>query len=165
MWSSDVDVVVVPASACGSPAVLALMGLGPAGAASPSLGRSGSGPRPLLVAVEGNETVMDVTPERLGLPEGSYVRVRGYAEALGVMAAHKAGVSHHALGRGGPVERQMRRMGGRDGEAVAAGQALAKPQGGEAAKANGKLQLGALPLAVPASHGPSAVPQREEQWV
>jgi hypothetical protein len=55
--------------------------------------------QPLLIAVEENETVLDDTPEKLQL--NNVLRVANYWEALGVIAAHKAGVNPHALRRNG----------------------------------------------------------------
>lgn len=72
---TDVDSVIVPASACGGPGVLHL---------------ASREPPPLLIAVEENTTVMQAFPEQLGI---SAVRARSYLEALGMIAAHRAGVS------------------------------------------------------------------------
>jgi hypothetical protein len=51
--------------------------------------------------VEENTTEMKATPERLFAPrlweEGRIVRVRSYLEAMGFLAAHKAGLNPGAL--------------------------------------------------------------------
>eukprot|EP00271_Cylindrocystis_brebissonii_P020812 TRINITY_DN7091_c0_g1_i1.p1 TRINITY_DN7091_c0_g1~~TRINITY_DN7091_c0_g1_i1.p1 ORF type:complete len:107 (-),score=2.59 TRINITY_DN7091_c0_g1_i1:131-451(-) len=78
-------------SACGGPAVLALAQM--------------CGRKPLLIAVEENETVLDQTPERLLLPA---LHVKNYWEALGVIAAHRAGVDPWALRKNGVAQIQRR---------------------------------------------------------
>jgi hypothetical protein len=78
LWADQVNAVVVPATACGGPGVLALA----------------RQPRTTLIAVEDNTTALTVTPESLGLPAR---RVRSYLEALGVLVAQKAGISPAAL--------------------------------------------------------------------
>jgi hypothetical protein len=76
---SDLDVVVVPLNAWGSPALLQLAAL----------------PRPpLFIAVAENQTVMRVHPHDLGIPA---VEVRSYLEAIGLIVAHRAGVSLQAV--------------------------------------------------------------------
>lgn len=70
VWADDVDCVVVPANACGGEGTLALC--------------RKSGRKPLLIAVEENETVLDDTPEKMGLV--NVVRVANYWEAIGVIA-------------------------------------------------------------------------------
>ncbi|CAI5943742.1 unnamed protein product [Closterium sp. NIES-65] len=52
--------------------------------------------QPLFIAVEENTTVMDDPPSKFAIPA---VVVGNYWEALGVMAAHKAGVSPWSLRR------------------------------------------------------------------
>lgn len=71
----QVDSVIAPATAFGGPGLLHLA--------------SRSKP-PLFVAVRENTTVMQVHPRQLGIP---YVEVSSYLEAIGVIVAHKAGVS------------------------------------------------------------------------
>ena len=83
MWAEDVDCVVVPASACGGPAVQGLS--------------KRSGKPPLIIAVAENETVLDGYPEKAGVQA---LLVANYWEALGVVAAHKAGLNPWALRRG-----------------------------------------------------------------
>ncbi|BBN08740.1 hypothetical protein MPTK1_4g14060 [Marchantia polymorpha subsp. ruderalis] len=86
LWTADVDSVVVPVNACGGDGTLAF---------ARKVGR-----KPLIIAVEENETVLNDTPESLGIEA---VRVANYWEALGVMAAHKAGVHPKSLRRDGVV--------------------------------------------------------------
>ncbi len=76
LWADQVDAIVVPASACGGSALL-------------SLGR-----RALAIAVDANPTALAVSPESLGIPA---VRVASYLEAVGLLAAHRAGVHPQAL--------------------------------------------------------------------
>ena len=78
IWASDVDAVVVPASACGGSALL-------------SFSRQS---RTQIIAVEENQTSMQVSPEDLGIQA---IRVNSYLEALGVLVAHRAGISAEAL--------------------------------------------------------------------
>lgn len=78
IWASDVDAVVVPASACGGSALL-------------SFSRQS---RTRIIAVEENQTSMQVSPEDLGIQA---IRVNSYLEALGVLVAHRAGISAEAL--------------------------------------------------------------------
>ncbi|KAL3677072.1 hypothetical protein R1sor_027020 [Riccia sorocarpa] len=80
----DVDCVVVPVNACGGDGTL-------------SFARR-TGGKPLIIAVEENETVLQDTPEKVGIDA---LRVANYWEALGVMAAHNAGVNPKALRRDG----------------------------------------------------------------
>ncbi|MEO0986389.1 MAG: DUF3326 domain-containing protein [Cyanobacteria bacterium J06639_14] len=77
LWRHQVDAVIAPATAFGGSGVLSLCGS-----------------RAQLIAVEDNHTTLSVTPESLSVKA---VRVRSYLEAIGVMAAHKAGISAHAL--------------------------------------------------------------------
>ncbi|KAI5070522.1 hypothetical protein GOP47_0014865 [Adiantum capillus-veneris] len=83
LWAHDVDSVVVPISACGGVGTVAF---------------SQRKHTPLVIAVEENETVLDDTPEKLQI---SAVRAANYWEALGIMAAHKAGVDPQSLRRFG----------------------------------------------------------------
>lgn len=75
--ASQVRAVVAPASACGGSAVL-------------SLGAAGA----TLVAVDENETALDVPPEPLGL---KMIRVRSYLEALGVLVSDRTGIDPRRL--------------------------------------------------------------------
>lgn len=72
LWVDQVDAVVIPAGACGGSAVLSL-----------------SQTRALVVAVDANLTHLQVTPEALGIRA---TRVGNYLEAIGLLAAHKAGL-------------------------------------------------------------------------
>jgi len=80
IWADQVDAVVIPATACGGSAIM-------------HLGNSRVG-RPLIIAVRENYTTMQVPPERLGIAS---VRVNSYLEAVGMIAAHRAGVNPAAL--------------------------------------------------------------------
>ncbi|MEL6160526.1 MAG: DUF3326 domain-containing protein [Cyanobacteria bacterium J06554_11] len=73
----DVDVVIVPATAFGGGAVM-------------SLAQSAT----QVIAVRENTTTMAVTPTDLGI---SAIAVDTYLEAIGMVAAHKAGVAYSAL--------------------------------------------------------------------
>ncbi|MFE1745119.1 DUF3326 domain-containing protein [Coleofasciculus sp. H7-2] len=77
VWADRVDAVVVPATACGGSAILSL-----------------SQTRSQIIAVEENKTQMQVPPEQLGIKA---LRVNSYLEALGVLVAHRAGISPGAL--------------------------------------------------------------------
>ncbi|KAL9265339.1 putative lipoprotein [Drosera capensis] len=80
--ASDVDSVILPTDACGGKGALAFA-------------RSKSN-KPLIITVEENETVLDDTPDKLGIEA---VKVSNYWEAIGVIAAHKAGIDPNALRR------------------------------------------------------------------
>lgn len=71
---ADVNVVIAPATAFGSPGILYL---------------AHQTPQPLFIAVEENTTVMQVQPKDLGI---SALQARSYLEAIGLVAAHRAGV-------------------------------------------------------------------------
>ncbi|MGQ4650222.1 DUF3326 domain-containing protein [Lyngbya aestuarii] len=77
IWAKEVDAVVLPATACGSSAML-------------SFSQSGAS----IIAVEENQTSMKVPPEFLGIKA---IRVHSYLEALGFLVAHHAGISADAL--------------------------------------------------------------------
>ncbi|WMV28336.1 hypothetical protein MTR67_021721 [Solanum verrucosum] len=51
---------------------------------------------PLIIAVEENQTVLNDTPDSLGIEA---VKVSNYWEAIGVIAAHKAGIDPNSLRR------------------------------------------------------------------
>lgn len=73
--TTDIDVAIAPATAFGSPALLHLA----------------SRPKPpLLIAIQENTSVMKVSPESIGIPA---VTVSSYLEAIGLVTAHKAGIS------------------------------------------------------------------------
>ena len=90
LWRDDIDAIVVPADACGGAAVLSLLDS-----------------RALVVAVEENRCALDVSAERLRV-DGRVTVVRSYAEALGVLAAHKAGVNPACLFSEMPSIRELR---------------------------------------------------------
>ncbi|MEM9536850.1 MAG: DUF3326 domain-containing protein [Cyanobacteria bacterium P01_E01_bin.45] len=73
--AGDIDVAIAPATAFGSPALLHL-------AMRPK--------PPLFIAVAENTSVMEVSPQSIGIPA---VTVSSYLEAVGLVTAHKAGVS------------------------------------------------------------------------
>ena len=77
IWAEQVDAAVVPATACGGSAILSLSHL-----------------KAQIIAVEENRTQMQVPPEPLGVKA---IRVNSYLEALGVLVAHRAGISPDAL--------------------------------------------------------------------
>ncbi|MGK7916904.1 MAG: DUF3326 domain-containing protein [Prochloraceae cyanobacterium] len=77
IWAEQVDAVVVPANACGGSAILSFSGL-----------------QAQIIAVEENQTKMEVPPELLGIKA---IRVNSYLEALGVLVTHRAGISADAL--------------------------------------------------------------------
>jgi hypothetical protein len=72
-----VDAVIVPATAVGGSGILNF-----------------SGTQAQIIAVEENETALSVSPESLNL---RVTRVRSYLEAIGVLAAHKAGIDGRAI--------------------------------------------------------------------
>jgi hypothetical protein len=76
LWADQVDALVVPSSACGGSAVL-------------SLSRTAQ-----IIAVHDNKTRMQSYPDALGI---SALQVNSYLEALGVLVAHRAGISPAAL--------------------------------------------------------------------
>lgn len=80
--ADDVDSVIVPINACGGDGTLAF-------ARSKQF-------KPLIIAVEENETVLSDSPESLGIEA---VKVSNYWEAIGVVAAHKAGIDPYSLRR------------------------------------------------------------------
>ncbi|CAN6549569.1 unnamed protein product [Malus baccata var. baccata] len=80
--ASDVDSVILPIDAFGGHGALAFA-------------RSKRN-KPLIIAVEENVTVLDDTPDKFGIEA---VNVSNYWEAIGVIAAHKAGVNPHSLRR------------------------------------------------------------------
>lgn len=77
IWANQVDAIVVPASACGGSAVLSF-----------------SRTKTLVIAVADNPTTLNVPLTALG---GNPITVASYLEAVGVMAAHRAGVHPQAL--------------------------------------------------------------------
>lgn len=77
IWSSQVDALVIPETACGGSSVLSL-----------------SNSRTAIITVQENTTKMQVSPETLGIKS---IRVNSYVEALGVLVAYRAGISLAAL--------------------------------------------------------------------
>jgi len=74
----EVDAVVVPATACGSSALL----------------NFSNAAHPQVIAVRENQTALQVTPATLGLRA---VTVNSYLEAVGMLVAQRAGVAIAAL--------------------------------------------------------------------
>lgn len=81
IWASDVDSVILPIDACKGDGALAFARKRNA---------------PLIICVEENETVLNDTPDKLGI---NAVKVANYWEAVGVIAAHKAGIDPYSLRR------------------------------------------------------------------
>ncbi|MEC4984832.1 MAG: DUF3326 domain-containing protein [Oscillatoria sp. PMC 1068.18] len=77
IWGEEVNAVVIPATACGSSAILSF-----------------SSRKTKIIAVEENQTQMQVPPEKLGIKA---IRVNSYLEALGVIVADRAGISEDSL--------------------------------------------------------------------
>jgi hypothetical protein len=77
IWAEEVTALVIPAGACGGSAVLSV-----------------SRYQPLIIAVEENQTQMQVYPEPLGIKA---VRVNSYLEALGLLVAHRGGIAPESL--------------------------------------------------------------------
>ncbi|GJV01462.1 putative lipoprotein [Tanacetum coccineum] len=78
--ASDVDSVILPADACGGNSALAFANKKPR--------------QPLIICVQGNETVLNDTPEKLRIDV-----VSNYWEAIGVVAAYNTGVDPNSLRR------------------------------------------------------------------
>lgn len=76
IWSDTVDVVVVPYSACGGSAILSLAN------------------QAHIIAVTDNTTKINVPPEPLGI---KVTPVSSYLEAVGVIAALRAGIDFRVL--------------------------------------------------------------------
>lgn len=76
--AEEVDAVVVPATACGSSAILHLS----------------QSARTQIIAVQDNQTTMNVSPAALGI---NATVVSSYLEAIGVLVAQKTGVALTAL--------------------------------------------------------------------
>jgi hypothetical protein len=77
IWADTVDAVVIPATACGSSAILSF-----------------SNYKSKIIAVTENSSQMEVPPEVLGIKA---IRVNSYLEALGVLVTHRAGINLEAL--------------------------------------------------------------------
>lgn len=78
IWANQIDAAIAPVNACGGSALL-------------SLDRH----RCEIIVVEENQTQIQVPPEPLGIKAA---RVNSYLEAVGAIAAHKAGINPYALG-------------------------------------------------------------------
>lgn len=77
IWGNQVDAVIIPDTACGGSAILNF-----------------SHRNTRIITVAENETRLQVTPESLGIQA---LKVNSYLEALGVLVAHRAGISVSAL--------------------------------------------------------------------
>jgi len=77
IWADQVHAVVIPATACGGSAIL-------------SFSQSST----KIIAVTDNTTRMQTSPELLGVKA---IQVNSYLEALGVLVAHRAGISENSL--------------------------------------------------------------------
>ncbi|KAE8724554.1 heavy metal-associated isoprenylated plant protein 26-like [Hibiscus syriacus] len=82
IFASDVDSVILPIDACGGDGALAFA-------------RSKRS-KPLIICVEENETILNDTADKLGI---KVIKVKNYWEAIGVIAAHKAGIDPNSLRR------------------------------------------------------------------
>jgi hypothetical protein len=85
LWANQVDAVVVPATACGSSAILSL-----------------SQTKAKIITVANNLTRMQVPSDALGIKAiaergGSRIAVNSYLEALGVLVADRSGIDPEAL--------------------------------------------------------------------
>jgi Protein of unknown function (DUF3326) len=87
IWVNQVNALVIPASACGGSATLSL-----------------SQTSTLMITVQENQTRLNVTAKDLGI---STLQVNSYLEALGVLVAHRAGISPAALSPTLPSIRQL----------------------------------------------------------
>ena len=77
LWADQVNALVIPATACGGSAILSL-----------------SQTSTLIITVQENQTRLNVTADALGI---AAIEVSSYLEALGVLVAHRAGISLAAL--------------------------------------------------------------------
>jgi hypothetical protein len=77
IWAKEIDALVIPANAGGGSAILSFSGL-----------------KTKIIAVEDNQTAIQVPPEALGV---EVIRVQSYLEALGVLVAHRTGISIECL--------------------------------------------------------------------
>lgn len=78
IWAEQVSAVVIPATACGGSALLSLSNCS----------------NRIIIAVEDNQTKMEVPPEQVGIKA---IRVNSYLEALGVLVAHRAAIDPQTL--------------------------------------------------------------------
>ncbi|QLE58230.1 DUF3326 domain-containing protein [Nostoc sp. TCL26-01] len=77
IWAKQVDAVIMPATACGSSALLSL-----------------SQKQCQIITVEENQTQIKVSPQSLGIKA---IQVKSYLEAVGLLVAHKAGINLNAV--------------------------------------------------------------------
>ncbi|YAI81220.1 MAG: DUF3326 domain-containing protein [cyanobacterium endosymbiont of Rhopalodia sterrenbergii] len=77
IWKNQVDAVIIPETACGGSAILSF-----------------SQCNTRIITVAENQTQLQVTPESLGIQA---IKVNSYLEALGVLVAHRAGISVSVL--------------------------------------------------------------------
>lgn len=77
IWADQMNALVIPASACGGSAILHL-----------------SQTRTRIIAVEENQTKLNVRPETLGIQA---TIVKSYLEAIGVLICDRAGINPAAL--------------------------------------------------------------------
>lgn len=77
IWADHVDAAIVPATACGSSALLSL-----------------NQRQCQIITVEENKTQIQVPPQPLGIKS---IQVNSYLEAVGVLVAHKAGINPSTL--------------------------------------------------------------------
>jgi hypothetical protein len=77
IWADQVDAAILPATACGSSALLSL-----------------DQQRCQIITVEENKTQIKVSAQPLGIKS---IKVNSYLEAVGVLVAHKAGINPLAL--------------------------------------------------------------------
>lgn len=82
LYSHDVDAIVVPANAFGGSAVMSIAAF----------------PNTLVIAVRANQTALNVSPSSVGIDENRVIYANSYAEAAGLIAAHRAGISLAAIG-------------------------------------------------------------------
>jgi hypothetical protein len=90
IWANQIDALLVPATACGGSATLSL-----------------SQTQTLILAVEDNTTTLNVPPEALGI---TAVRASSYLEAIGMIAAHKAGIHPRSLGTEVPKLQELQEL-------------------------------------------------------
>ncbi|OUL19072.1 hypothetical protein BV378_34040 [Nostoc sp. RF31YmG] len=77
IWADQIDAAIIPATACGSSAILSL-----------------NQKRCQIITIEDNKTQIQVPPQPLKIKP---IQVNSYLEAVGVLVAHKAGVDPSAL--------------------------------------------------------------------
>ena len=77
IWGSQVDAVIIPETTCGGSAILSF-----------------SQHNTRIITVAENQTQLQVTPESLGIQA---IKVNSYLEALGILVAHRAGISLSVL--------------------------------------------------------------------